>query len=53
MFDESKKCDSDLQPELREIKRVIKEIVSSEVNVDGEESNPFKPITIVLSPRKQ
>jgi len=46
-FEESKRCASDLRVDPKEVKRVIKEIVSSEENLDGKESNPFKPITIV------
>ena len=46
MFKEDKRCDLEPEIDTKELERVIKEIVSSEVNSDGEESNPFKPVTI-------
>ena len=46
MFEENKAGDSDSGTDSNEIKRAIKEIVSSEAKSDGEELNPFKPITI-------
>ena len=46
MNEKNKKCVPSNEIDPKEIKRAINDIISRELHLEGEETNPFKPIKI-------